>query len=350
MRNHKIKWISFLVLITHFGSTYASVEEDARHFAKSYERPKKGVTYPAKNPYSAEKEKLGQLIFFDPRISGSGTMSCGTCHNPSLSWQDGLPIGVGNRGELLPRRTPTILNLGYSEGPFFWDGRAETLEDQALKPITNPNEMAMKDMDTTIRMLNSAEGYRDSFKKAFPESEVITEQLIAAALATFERSIQSAKAPFDKWVEGDKNAISDDAKMGFIAFNTKGNCARCHSGFRFTDDSFHDIGTQTTDKGRGGLNEFKEFDALQYAFKTTTLRNIVERAPYMHNGQEKTLEDVIDFYDKGGTEKRPSLSTDIKPLSLTTQEKSDLLEFLKTLSSRDAPIVNLVLPVFGKIN
>lgn len=347
MRNHKITLFSVLFMGIHFGFAHASVEDDARRFAKSYARPKE-LKHPAKNPHSVEKEKLGQFLFFDPRISGSGTMSCGTCHNPALSWQDGLPTAMGNKGEVLPRKTPTILNLGYSQGLFFWDGRAESLEDQALKPITNPNEMAMKDMETTIQLLNSSETYRELFKKAFPENETITEHSIAAALATFERSVQSAEAPFDKWVEGDKSAISNDAKKGFIVFNTNGNCVRCHSGFRFTDDSFHDIGTRTSDKGRGGLSDFKEFEALQFAFKTMTLRNIIERAPYMHNGQEKTLEDVIDFYDKGGDEKRPSLSADIKPLSLTAQEKSDLLEFLKTLSSRDAPVVMPALPVFGK--
>jgi cytochrome c peroxidase len=161
------------------------------------------------------------------------------------------------------------------------------------------------------------------------------------ALATFERTIVSGSAPFDEWVAGREFAISPSAKRGFDLFNTKAACEKCHSGWNFTDNGFHDTGIAGPDKGRG---EQLPLEAMQYAFKTPTLRNATRRDPYMHNGSEATLEDVIELYDRGGREKRPSLAPEIVPLHLTEQEKRDLIAFLATLTSEDKPIAIPVLP------
>ena len=152
----------------------------------------------------------------------------------------------------------------------------------------------------------------------------------------------SGTAPFDKWVKGDTKAISDSAKRGFVLFNEKAECSVCHSGWRFTDDGFHDIGIKGEDKGRGALLE--DIESLQFAFKTPTLRNIVQRDPYMHDGSEATLKEVVEFYDRGGDVKRPSLSENIRPLKLSGKEKDDLVAFMRTLTSRDKEIAAPLLP------
>jgi cytochrome c peroxidase len=282
---------------------------------------------------------LGRTLFFDPRLSGSNWISCATCHNPALDWGDGLPKGIGHGMKELGRRTPTILNLAWSEA-FFWDGRASSLEEQALGPIASPGEMNLA-TDKMVTKILQVPGYKHLFQKAYP-NEPINEKLVAKAIAAFERTIVSEKAPFDQWFEGNENAISEEAKKGFVLFNTKGNCAACHGGWRFTDDSFHDIGVPGVDRGRGDF--FKEIPVAQFSFKTPTLRNVVGRAPYMHDGSEKTLEDVIDLYNIGGKTKRDSLSGEIKPFNLTDQEKQALIAFLKTLTSVDKAVEIPALP------
>jgi cytochrome c peroxidase len=238
----------------------------------------------------------------------------------------------------LGRRTPTVLNTAWASS-LFWDGRAATLEEQALGPITSPGEMNM-DMSGMLEKIKAVEGYRQMFAKAYP-GEPISEQTVAKAIATYERTLVSGKAPFDEWIEGDDDAISPAAKRGFAIFNGKGNCAACHSTWRFTDDSFHDIGVPGEDIGRG---KFLKLDTMQYAFKTPTLRNVDQRAPYMHDGSEATLAEVIALYDKGGRVKRASLSPEMKPLNLTAAEKLDLEAFLHSLTSQDGPVLLVSLP------
>lgn len=317
----------------------ADAEPDStREYLKKYNRPL-SIPFPEDNRYSSERDLLGRTLFFDPRLSGSNWISCGTCHNPGLGWSDGLAKGIGHGMKELGRRTPTILNLAWSEA-FFWDGRAETLEKQALGPITSPGEMNLPTNKLLDKLISIPE-YKALFHKAYRE-EPINENLIAKAIATFERNVVSGKAPFDRWLDGDNAAVSAEAKRGFIIFNTKANCANCHGGWRFTDDSFHDIGIPGEDRGRGEL--LKEIPSAQFAFKTPTLRNIDRRAPYMHDGSETTLEAIIDFYNVGGKAKRPSLSAEIKPLNLTAAEKRELIAFLKTLTSTDKPVEIPVLP------
>jgi cytochrome c peroxidase len=183
--------------------------------------------------------------------------------------------------------------------------------------------------------------YVTAFKAAFGSGEVKFPR-VAQAIATFERTLVSNKAPFDRWIDGDESAISDSAKHGFLLFNGAGHCAACHSGWRFTDDGFHDIGLPDDDVGRGG--QVPNVVLLRHAFKTPTLRNVDQRAPYMHNGSLATLAQVIAHYDNGFVA-RPSLSPEMRRLSLSPQDMADLIAFLHTLTSSDDPIAVPILPV-----
>jgi cytochrome c peroxidase len=304
---------------------------------QAFRRP---ITFPqpAGNPSTAQKVALGRELFFDPRLSGDGQLSCASCHNPALSWQDGLPTGIGHMGARLPRRTQTILDVAWAE-PLFWDGRADSLEEQAKRPLSGAMEMNMPPARLEARV-RSIPGYVQRFDAAFP-GQPITVEVIAKAIAAFERTVVSGEAPFDRWIEGDGNAISPAAQRGFALFTGKAGCASCHSGWRFTDDGFRDIGLGGTDPGRGKI--VPGLIILDHAFKTPSLRNIAERAPYMHDGSQPTLEAVIDHYD-GGFVTRPSLASQIKPLGLTPEERADLVAFLRTLSGDDPPVVFPRLP------
>ncbi|HEX6508723.1 MAG TPA: cytochrome c peroxidase [Chloroflexota bacterium] len=313
------------------------LSSDARGLLADFRRPA-AAPGSKTNPMTPEKVALGQMLFFDPRLSGSGAISCATCHNPALGWSDALPKGLGHMGGRLGRHTPTILNVAYGE-PYFWDGRAATLEDQAKGPLTSAAEMNMP-AEVAVKRILSIPGYVTAFSYAFP-GKPISVDTIAAAVASYERTVVSSSAPFDKWVAGDETAVSDSAKRGFLLFNGKANCAACHSGWRMTDDGFHDIGINGTDRGRAAISP--GIVQLEHAFKTPTLRNINQRAPYMHDGSMPTLAAVIDHYDSDFVN-RPSLDPQMHRLGLTGAEKADLLAFLNTLTSVDSPAVLPVLP------
>ena len=310
---------------------------DRTQWKAKYTRPK-SAPFPAENRFSKDRELLGRTLFFDPRLSGSRFISCASCHNPGFSWGDALPKGIGHGMKQLGRRTPTILNMAFAE-LLFWDGRAESLEEQALGPIASAGEMNQP-LDKMVETIAEIPAYWTLFEKAYP-GEGVTEKVVARAIATFERTIVSGTAPFDEWISGRESAVSEQAKRGFDLFNGKAACQPCHSGWNFTDNGFHDTGMSDDDKGRGAkLN----LEAMQHAFKTPTLRNVERRGPYMHDGSESTLKSVIDFYDQGGKAKRPSLAAEIFPLHLTAIEKADLLVFIKTLTSVDKPVEFPVLP------
>ncbi len=311
--------------------------KELKELKKLYIRPSK-VPYLEDNVYSSEKEILGRMLFFDPRLSGSGMISCSSCHNPSLGWSDGLQKGVGQSHKQLGRRSPSILNLAWTE-KMMWDGRFKHLEGQALGPLSSPDEMNM-DMSLLPKKLEGINGYVKLFQNAFP-GQPITNDQIAKALAIYERKIISGTAPFDKWIAGDEKAITAEAKMGFIVFNKKANCAACHSGWRFTDDSFHDIGVKSEDIGRG---KFLKIQSQQFAFKTPGLRNITSRPPYMHDGSESSIDSVIEFYNRGGDVIRESHSAMMKPLQLSNAEKQQVKVFLETLTSKDKSVDYPVLP------
>lgn len=302
-----------------------------------YRRPD-AIPFPVANPYSDAKARLGQVLFFDPRLSLSGAMSCASCHNPALGWEDGLPTGRGEAANTLRRATPTILNLAWGEA-LMWDGRAESLEHQALGPIQATEEMNLP-VPVLVARLSAVPGYGRMFRDAFGREEV-TPEGIAAALATFQRTIVSNLAPFDRWAAGEEEAIGEDAKRGFALFNGRANCAACHSGWRFTDDGFHDIGLRSEDPGRGA--HLPDLPAMRHAFKTPTLRNIASRNPYMHDGSARTLREAVLHYDAGFVE-RPSLSPEVRRLGLTVQEVDDLVAFLRALTSQDDPTPAPTLP------
>jgi cytochrome c peroxidase len=303
----------------------------------SYQRPTE-IPFPENNPYTLRKAVLGQKLFFDRRLSGSSAQSCASCHDPGFAWGDGLPVGVGNGMTKLDRHSPSITNAAWGAA-YMWDGRDSSLEQQALEPIQSLTEMNMP-IDRLLERLNSSPEYTALFNVAFPGKD-ISESTLVEALATYERTIVSAQAPFDAWIAGDERAISEQAKRGFVIFNSNGHCASCHEGWNFTNDGFHDIGVPGADVGRGRL--LPQIPKMNHAFKTPGLREISSRGPYMHDGSIRSLEDVVEHYDRGGVE-RPSRSDLIVPLGLTAQDKLDLVAFLKTLSSNMAPTTVPVFP------
>jgi cytochrome c peroxidase len=291
-----------------------------------YRRPD-FIPFPASDAYTAAKAFLGRVLFHDTRISGNDALSCASCHNSGFSYGDGRAKGIGDRMNSLDRRSPSILNSAWGDR-FMWDGRAATLEEQVAGPIENPSEMNQS-LDPLVIKLAEIGEYRSLFSTAFPDQS-ITSQTIASAIATYERTLVSSIAPFDRWIDGDNDAVTEPAKRGFALFNAKAQCASCHGGWLFTDDGFHDIGLPDDDVGRGRL--FPNILAMQHAFKTPNLRETARRGPYMHDGSLPTLAAVIAHYNQGGV-KRPSRSELITPLGLSQEEQMDLVAFLQTLTS-----------------
>ncbi|MBV8836493.1 MAG: c-type cytochrome [Alphaproteobacteria bacterium] len=302
-----------------------------------YRRPD-SIPFPKDNPYTTEKAALGKKLYFDTRLSAANLLSCASCHSPAYGWGDGQPRGVGHGMKQLGRRSPSIVNAAFGE-VFMWDGRFASLEQQALGPIQADAEMNLP-VDQLLGRLKGIPAYAPLFEAAFP-SEGITPANIAKAIATYERTVVSGRAPFDAWIEGDESAIDESAKRGFALFNGKAACMNCHSGWTFTDDSFHDIGMPDKDIGRG--KQIPNIIKMQQAFKTPGLREITRRGPYMHDGSVATLEAVMEHYDRGGID-RPSRSALMKPLGLTAQEKADLVAFMQTLTSDMDPTTVPVLP------
>jgi cytochrome c peroxidase len=302
---------------------------------KEFYDPLPKMKYPTDNPWSKEKEDLGKILYFDPRLSGSNWISCATCHNPGLGWGDGLPRPNGHGQKELDRHSPTIINSGYFEAQF-WDGRAKSLEEQALGPIGSQVEMK-QDLGQLVQELKAIPGYVDLFKKVFSK-EGINEITIAKAIGTYERSVVSKNAPYDKYFAGNKSAMSASAVNGMKLFFGKAKCSICHNGPAFTDSGFHNIGVKQhgplkEDLGRYNVTK-DDFD--KGAFKTPGLRHITRSGPYMHDGSEATLEKVMEFYDRGG-DIAENRSPFITPLGLTLQEKKDLVAFMKALEGE--PII-----------
>jgi len=314
-----------------------SADRSVDQLRNDYRRPQV-IPFPKDNPYTVEKANLGKKLFFDTRLSAANLLSCGACHNPAYGFGDGQPTGVGHGMKSLARRSPSIINAAYGL-IFMWDGRAGSLEEQALGPIRADVEMNLP-VDQLLQRLKSIPEYGPLFEAAFPKQGIVPEA-IAKAIATYERTVVSGRASFDEWIEGNEKAIPDDAKRGFLTFNTKGKCSSCHSGWNFTDDSFHDIGLASEDIGRGKF--LTGVVKMEHAFKTPGLREITRRGPYMHDGSTATLEAVVEHYVKGGIA-RPSRSELMKPVALSTQEQSELVAFMKTLTSSVDPTSLPVLP------
>jgi cytochrome c peroxidase len=278
---------------------------------------------------------LGRQLFFDTRISASGKTSCASCHFPELGYVVTGAHPRNDSGKGTSRKSQPLIGLGHAgKAPVGWDGRSATLEAQAKASIAT-GSMSMRETDTPVKVeviearIRSAPEYAAKFNAALP-GRPIDVDTIALAVAAFERTLEPGIAPFDRWVAGDETAIAESAKRGFVMFTGKAGCAACHGGWRFTDDQFHDIGTTTTDQGRG--KETKD-PMLNFAFKTPTLRSVAVRAPYMHDGSIATLSDVVRHYEKGGID-RPSRSTLLAPIQLSETERRDLVAFMGTLTGK----------------
>jgi cytochrome c peroxidase len=287
---------------------------------------------PDDNPLTLEKIKLGRKLFFDERLSIDGTLSCASCHNPLLGFADGRSVAVGIEGLEGTRSTPSIINRLFSETQF-WDGRANSLEEQILGPIQNPIEMN-NTLENVVNTLNNDEAVKKEFQKVFGTD--VTVASLQKAIASFERILLSGESPFDKYIAGDKNAVSESARKGLVLFKSqKTNCIACHKGPNFTDELFHNSGVGM-DLEKPDLGRFIETknDTDRGKFKTPTLRDIARTSPYMHNGTLRSLREVIDFYDKGGIV-NDNLSIHIKPLNLTEEEKGNLIDFLRSLTGEN---------------
>ena len=316
---------------------------------------------PADNPPTAAKVELGKRLYFDPRLSADGTVACATCHDPKSGFAEPRAVSVGVGGATGVRNSPTVLNAAFLREQF-WDGRAATLEEQALQPLVNPVEMAMPDHPALEAKLRGIAEYPALFAKAFGDDRITIER-VGQAIASFERTLLSVEAPLDRFLAGDARAIPDAAKRGWDLFNGKARCNTCHGHVAafplLTDELYHNIGVAAKEVSfedlarrveghpedlaklahEPGLNQLGRFLVTKErkdlgAFKTPQLRNVALTPPYMHDGSEATLLAVIEFYDKGGTP-NPHLDGGIRPLGLTPQEKADLVELMKTFTSDD---------------
>jgi len=322
---------------------------------------------PADNPQTSEKISLGQKLFFDRRLSVDGTVSCSTCHNPDLAFTDRKSTSVGIKSRVGQRNAPTILNALYNKTQF-WDGRVNTLEEQAALPIVNAVEMGHPNLDAAVAQIASIGEYQQAFQRVFGRPPNSPDLL--RAIASYERTQVSFDSPFDHFIAGDKNAIDDSAKRGWELFNTQARCNKCHALTDtqrdvtvFTDNDFHNIGigiirhnvvalarqaeqliksgdTAAIDRAAiqtdmSALGRFlitkKEKDIA--SFKTPDIRNVLVTGPYFHDGSQETLWDVIDHYNKGDGLQNPYLDEDIQPLALTENEIDDLVNFMASLTS-----------------
>src|SRR5215467_5318045 len=310
---------------------------------------------------------LGQKLFFEPRLSGDGTVACSTCHDPARALTDGRPLSVGIHGRVGQRNAPTILNALYNKHQF-WDGRVDTLEQQAALPITNPFEMGSASVADAVSKIAADEDYQSRFMQAFGRG--LNEQDMLSAIAAYEQTLVSFDSPYDHFIAGDASALSDSAKRGLELFNTKARCNKCHAlsdnerhETLFLDNDFHNIGigilrhhvaqsarqaerevaqgnlpaidTAAITSDLSVLGRFlvtrKEKDIA--SFKTPNLRNVVVTGPYFHDGSMETLWDVMDHYNKGDGITNPWLDKDMQPSALSESEIDDVVAFLASLTS-----------------
>lgn len=320
--------------LTLFG--FAGIAAAEEPFELRYPAGMPKMRIPADNPLTKAKVELGKQLFFDPRLSRDNTISCSSCHDPEKGWSNGERFATGVRGQVGGRSAPTILNSGYFYFQF-WDGRANHVEGQALGPIQNPIEMDLT-LEEVTEKLNKIPGYKKQFQAVFGSDA--TPDGVSKAIAAFERTVISGNAPYDRYKAGDKTALSAEAKRGMDLFFGKAHCSACHSGPHFSDGAFHNIGVgiDANEPDVGRLAHSK-LGGDRGAFKTPTLREIARTAPYMHDGSEKTLHDVIAYYNRGGTANE-HLDEEIFKLDLNKQEIDDLVKFLEEgLTSEEYPLV-----------
>ena len=283
---------------------------------------------PKDNPLTADRVQLGRKLFFDPILSADRTLACASCHQPKhgMASAEARPRGI--RGQQLPRRAPSLFNRAYGTS-FFWDGRASSLEDQALRPIEDPTEMGSS-VPVVVQRLQADAVYAAQFKAAFDDG--VSAANLAKALASFERVLLRGDSPVDRFRrKGDHSALTPQERSGLWLYESKGRCWRCHTGATFTDEGFHNTGIgwgkDPADPGRFAVTK-KEADRGK--FRTPTLRGVGLASAYMHDGSLRTLEEVVAFYNRGGNA-NPNLDPAMAPLGLSADEITDLIAFLKAL-------------------
>src|SRR5208283_784207 len=343
MRSFKVQENRLLAL---FISCFCVMAFSASSFAVQLE-PMASVPIPTDNPQTSEKIGLGKKLFFDRRLSGDGTMSCAACHIPEQAFTDGQDIALSYPTTKNWRNTPTIINAAFYKF-LFHDGRAKSLEDQALMPVGSSFEMNLNS-DFLVEKLRIVPEYVAAFQKVFNAD--VTKERIAMALASFERTIISRNAPLDRYLSGDEAALSEGARLGFALFTGKGKCIRCHYGPHMSDDGFHALNVPENPDivndprmlaslrfvaKLSGIKDYRDLkeDLGRYlvtkdqrdwkSFKTPDLREIARTAPYMHNGVFATLDQVIEFLNEGGGKGNLELT----PLGLSDAEKNALKTFL----------------------
>jgi cytochrome c peroxidase len=286
-------------------------------------------------PPTPERVRLGRWLYYDARLSADGAIACATCHKPENAFSEPTPVSTGIKGQKGGRKAPSFVNLAWTLYPhFFWDGRAASLEDQALGPIANPIEMG-NTHEAMVATLGQIADYKPYFKQAFGSDE-ITKERVAKAIADYERTRMSGNSPWDRWKKRkDESAVNAEVKLGDELFFGKAECNQCHLGQNFTDSLFHNLGVgwdatakKFKDEGRVAVSKKKEDTG---AFKTPGLREVAKHAPYMHDGSVATLREVVLHYDKGGN-KNPYLSPKLKKLALKDAEVDALVKFLEALS------------------
>ena len=303
------------------------------------------VVYPKDNPYSEVKAELGKKLFFDPRLSKNGKISCASCHDPKTGWTDNKTKSVGHDGQLTLRNSMPIVNAAYSK-TLFWDGRAASLEHQAQFPIEDSREMNEK-IEVAVERIGRIPEYKDLFAKSFKNKKVNTENMLKA-LATFERSIVSNTSKFDRFISGESDLFTDEELRGLHLFRTKAGCINCHHTSLFSDDKFHNDGLAMFGMEGEDLGKYNQTKNPKDAglFRTPTLREVAMTGPWMHNGVFDDLNDLVEYYNQGNPNfinKKPEDSLRfhlipqrtpiLRPLGLTKAEVKALVAFLGTLSS-----------------
>jgi cytochrome c peroxidase len=329
--NYIYIWLTLSVILLSFSSHPSATENSlgiSNKALKVWLLPE--VSYPRYNPYQKAVENLGKQLFFDPRLTGDRTLSCAACHYPGTGWSDPLS-NKSREGQVMDRNTPALINTAFQKR-FFWDGRGITLENAISAHL---QELSIK--MANVPALPSA--YRQKFWQAFGSPE-ITSGNIVKAIANFLRTIIVNDSPFDRWVSGDRSAISQSARKGFLLFTGKAKCVECHSAPNFSDSKFHNTGINSLDPGHFDVTGNPED---RNRFRTASLRQASRTPPYMHNGSKNSLMSVIEFYNHGGD--RHGAGNELSVLNLSEQEEQDLLDFLMSLTGNNTSIAVPQLPL-----
>jgi len=285
------------------------------------------MEFPADNQYSVDKALLGKMLFFDPRLSVSNQIACASCHDPELGWCDNRKFSFGHDRQLGVRNAMSILNSGFAK-PLFWDGRVESLEQQSQMPIEDKREMG-EHIEIVAGKIAKIKGYEILFEKAFG-SKNVTKDKIAKAIATFERTVRSSQSKFDQFIDGKQGIYTDDEVMGLHLFRTKAQCINCHNSGYFSNNRFENIGTASLSLKEEDLGRYLATKKIEDVgkFRVPSLREVTKTQPWMHNGSFETLEEIIQFYNKGNPEPYARRTTIHEGITLNSQ-KSEMLRLLE---------------------